>query len=930
MSPTKRKEERCRKEEALRLEKNMIEKVLNTGDRQSAKEKLFQVLGRISPDLGFPETDTLFVSATLELSNICFILGQNIGELLIYMQTALASAKRLGDRRSKALINLHLGRIHYFAEQRNQAVEAFTKGRKLVEELGDEDILLQAGELLGLYYHMQGLFKDAKKHFERAVAGYEAERVSLLINPLATMWVSYSEAYLGQFHRAIGRLNYYHNIATESSDQNLASTLRASLGLILLMINKVREASFHLSGALDEATAGSNALARYLAQGGLAMLTLHLGKPEKARDMFAEALTVAAESGLIRQYSSPLVLEMISEFHRLKLEPIPQFSFHRELIRVMNEPNIHLKGVALRLKVMDSLRQNGDYSSADADLGTSEDYLVRSGDPIQLGKTRLEMSRLRLKQKSREDARILAQKAWKDFSGYGEIFFPDDLRHLISEKNYYLLNMTKQDEFMSRFMEIIEELLPTGDLNKLLAKALNATNKFFGAERGGLFWFRYSKKEKMPVMRAAYNLSNYDVSSKEFRPNLEYIQKAYEKNQPIVIRKRQAELHNIKALICLPFELDGRTRGVLYHDNSYMNDCFDDFDTHQLKRMGNYLSHYIDRVWRYSRRLEKTATTKLERHVHKTSTENNGILTQSPVMKKILDQADRAAASQGTILILGETGVGKELLAQRIHDKSDRHKHPLVIVDMTTIPENLVESEMFGHERGAFTGADRQKLGRLELSHRGTLFIDEIGEIPKSIQVKLLRAIEERTMVRVGGMRTLESDFRLIAATNRDLATEVASGRFREDLYYRLNVIPISLPPLRERIEDIPLLAQHFLERYSLKYQRSLFGGLSAEDEKKLIKYCWPGNVRELKNVIERSTLLSSEQAFELILPGEGRQMTQSIIGDTPTLEELQRRYIKMIIEKSNGKIGGPGGAAQLLGMKRTSLYTRMKKLGMR
>jgi transcriptional regulator with GAF, ATPase, and Fis domain len=925
----KKKEQYRQKEEAVRLEKDLVKKTLKAGDRQSAQRKLFQMLGQISPDLGYPEPDTLFVSTALELSNLCFMLGQNFGELLIYMQTAQTSAKRLGDRRSQALINLHLGRIHYFAERRNEAMKAFAKGRDLVEELGDEDILIQAGEFLGLFFHMQGLFKDAKVHFERAVASYEAEGGTRLINPLAAMWVCYCEAYLGHFHKAIGRLDYYRYIAMESSDQNLATTLRAALGLILLMTKKVHEASFHLSGALDEATNGKNALACYLAQGGLAMLTLHIGKPEKARDMFAEALTLAAESGLIRQYSSPLVLEMLFEFHRLKLESIPQFSFHRELIRVMNEPNIHLKGVALRLKAMEAIGRNKDYTSADSDLSTSEDYLIRCGDPIQLGKTRLEMARMRLKQNHKEKARVLAQKGWQDFSGYGDNFFPDDLRHLLAGQNYFFLNITRHNEFLSRFMEVIEELLPTGDLDRLLAKSLNATNKFFGAERGGLFWFRRDKKAKMPILRAACNMPDHEVLSKKFQPNLEYIIRAYRENQPIVVRLKPEELNQIRALICLPFELNGRTRGVLYHDNSYMNDCFDDFDTNQLKRMGNYLSRYIDRVWRYSRRMEKTALSTSGNLVHKESPEGNGIVTQSPVMTMTLGQADRIAASDGTVLILGETGVGKELLAQRIHRKSTRHERPLVVVDMTTISENLVESELFGHERGAFTGADRQKKGRLELAHRGTLFIDEVGEIPKTIQVKLLRAIEEKTLVRVGGMRTLVSDFRLIAATNRDLATEVAAGHFREDLYYRLNVIPIILPPLRERIDDIPLLAQHFLNRYSLKYKRTLMG-LSIDDEERLKNYHWPGNVRELKNVMERATLLSTGPQFELILPERGSEASPSIIGDTPTMEELQRRYINLIIEKSNGKISGPGGAAQILGMKRTSLYTRMKKLGLR
>jgi transcriptional regulator with GAF, ATPase, and Fis domain len=297
-------------------------------------------------------------------------------------------------------------------------------------------------------------------------------------------------------------------------------------------------------------------------------------------------------------------------------------------------------------------------------------------------------------------------------------------------------------------------------------------------------------------------------------------------------------------------------------------------------------------------------------------------------MTELLDQADQIARTESTVLILGETGTGKELLAKRIHAKSARSEAPFVVVDSTTIPENLLESELFGHERGAFTGAERQKIGRIELAHQGTLFLDEVGELPLSAQVKLLRVLQEKTFNRVGGNRTINSDFRLLVATSRDLAAEVAAGRFREDLYYRLNVIPIHLPPLRERSEDIPLLADYYLKHYAAKYTRASIG-LTADQNKALCRYRWPGNIRELKNILERAVLLSGDNQLELNLPAEVQGKADHPFADFPSLEEVQRRYIRDVLKKTGGKIAGPGGAAEILGMKRTSLYTRMRLLGM-
>ncbi|MEE4351846.1 MAG: sigma 54-interacting transcriptional regulator, partial [Desulfatiglans sp.] len=441
-------------------------------------------------------------------------------------------------------------------------------------------------------------------------------------------------------------------------------------------------------------------------------------------------------------------------------------------------------------------------------------------------------------------------------------------------------------------------------------------------------WFSRRITKKGPVLRSSCNLSQADVDSKAFRSNLAMVFKAYRDNRPQVARHEDNSHrpNQAKAVLCLPFQVRGHVQGVLYHDNSFVKDCFDYFDGWQLVRIAQSITSYVENISGMTQRMERKVSINLRQLGQANAPE---ILTESPMMLKTLDESDRIAASDSTVLILGETGVGKELLTQRIHRMSLRKGNPFVVVDPTTMPESLIESELFGHEKGAFTGADRQKPGRLELANHGTLFIDEVGEIPKAVQSKLLRALQEKTFVRVGGTKTIFADFRLVAATNRDLAEEVAAGRFREDLYYRINVVQITIPPLRERIEDVPLLARLFLERYAAKHSRPRLQ-LSLHDEELLMIYHWPGNVRELQNVIERAVILCDGDRIKLHLPTGNDAMINHSFKDMPTLDELQRRYISYTLEKTKGKISGANGAAEVLGMKRSSLYNRMRKLGLR
>jgi len=294
-------------------------------------------------------------------------------------------------------------------------------------------------------------------------------------------------------------------------------------------------------------------------------------------------------------------------------------------------------------------------------------------------------------------------------------------------------------------------------------------------------------------------------------------------------------------------------------------------------------------------------------------------------VKQVLGQVEQVAKLETTVLILGETGVGKELIAQAIHNLSKRRDKSKVTVNCAAIPVNLIESELFGHEKGSFTGAEAKRIGRFELAHGSTLFLDEIGEFPLSMQVKLLRVLQENKFERVGGRKTIFSDVRVIAATNRALRKAIDKGEFRLDLYYRLNVFPITIPPLRERRDDIPLLVWYFVKYYCDKMDKPI-DSISRSSMNQLCQYDWPGNVRELKNLIERSVIISSGSTLKIELPSEnGIRRNQA-----RTLDEVQRQYILDTLDTTRWRIRGKNGAAQLLGLKPTTLESRMAKLGIR
>jgi formate hydrogenlyase transcriptional activator len=434
--------------------------------------------------------------------------------------------------------------------------------------------------------------------------------------------------------------------------------------------------------------------------------------------------------------------------------------------------------------------------------------------------------------------------------------------------------------------------------------------------------------------------------------------RCFSNGQPLILRGAEIDRFNteiirllrsegVQTICCVPLVTHGRTFGTL-NLASRRSDAFSPSDLELLQQVAGQIAIAVENALAFKEidvLKNKLAVEKLYLEEEIRSEFNfEEIIGDSPSLKRALAQVELVAPAATTVLILGETGTGKELIARAIHNLSPRRERTFVKINCAAIPSGLLESELFGHERGAFTGALNQKIGRFELADRGTIFLDEVGDIPLELQPKLLRVLQEQEFERLGSNRAQRVDVRIVAATNGDLSRLVADRAFRSDLYYRLNVFPIHIPPLRERREDVPLLVRYFVQRISLRLNKTV-EYVPADAMDALTNYSWPGNIRELENLIERAVLLSPGKELRVPLV-ELKSATLAAAGadsspasfppsvssasSISTLVEADRHHILRALRQTEWRIAGPKGAAALLGMKRTTLQARMRKLGIR
>jgi formate hydrogenlyase transcriptional activator len=397
----------------------------------------------------------------------------------------------------------------------------------------------------------------------------------------------------------------------------------------------------------------------------------------------------------------------------------------------------------------------------------------------------------------------------------------------------------------------------------------------------------------------------------------------------------------IASVCCVPLLSKGQAFGTLNLASRRL-DAFTDGDADLLNRVAAQIAVAVENALAFKEIDSLKNKLAVEKHYLEEEIRNEfnfeEIVGESPVIRRALAQVELAAPGDTTVLILGETGTGKELIARAIHNLSPRRERTFVKINCAAIPGGLLESELFGHERGAFTGAINQKVGRFELADKGTIFLDEVGDIPLELQPKLLRVLQEHEFERLGATRTVRVDARVVAATNADLGRLVAERKFRSDLFYRLNVFPIQIPPLRDRREDIPLLVRYFVQKFSRRLNK-LVQYVPSDAMDALVAYSWPGNIRELENLLERAVILSpgkelrvplSELRNAMSTPVEETPLAISASAPVATLEEAERQHILRALRQTEWRIAGPRGAAAVLGMKRTTLQARIRKLGIR
>jgi transcriptional regulator with GAF, ATPase, and Fis domain len=621
----------------------------------------------------------------------------------------------------------------------------------------------------------------------------------------------------------------------------------------------------------------------------------------------------------------PYLAEICWSMETGELTRVPAFSLENEVNRMLNLKSNFMRGMAYRYQALLGKKKGMSGDKVVRLMILSIEWLEKSGFKLEAAKTQLELARHYISLGREKRAGLILKEAGSVFSQMN-VDMPDDLRTFVG-------NPDLQGSTLDEMLKIVNDMTAKEDNSKIIQQIVATANRLIGAERGALLLVDNEAPYERLSLRASKNLTIEQIYDMSFAGPRALIDEVIQSGDAKIFDGRREpaaspESNDItRSCICVPLILREDIIGALYHENRLLVNVFKESDLKLLKYFAGLavLSLENDRLHGQPEPCSDDQKDAPESKVTERQSDNGVIGTSAP-MRQIQSQIQLVAETDSAVLILGDTGVGKNLIAAAIHAQSSRKNKPFIVVQCSALTETLITSELFGHEKGAFTGATDKRIGRFELANGGTLFLDEIGDLSLEVQARLLRVLQSKEFERVGGGKDiLTSDFRLIAATNRNLEKEVKEKRFREDLYYRINVFPIYIPPLRERKEDVPLLVQHFFEQFSSRHGKS-FDRMSRETIDRLTRYDWPGNVRELENIIHRSVISSVEPRFQLCSLTPVYRAGEEV--SFRTLEENERRHILQALERSGWKIYGNGAAAEALKINPSTLASRMKKLG--
>lgn len=850
--------------------------------------------------------------------------------ILNIVNQTIIMADKLENKRARVMLELCLGAIYQKPGQFLDAFPHYHLGWTLAQEIKDADLIKNAAKLYALSLFWQGRFKEAIQIYEENLGN--VEKISPQLKELwPHLMLAWSYAISGRIGRGLGLVETTREMAVSRGDLKTQAFAHGVIALIFIEAQMHEQAEPHADAAIKIGEKVGSNQALFIATPCKAYIEMVRGNLDKAKGLWESTIALQKKLGM-EGYNTAWIFNVQSavsdKSNMIGDDHYPIFQ-HR-----MN--NIYIRGVALRY---DALKRQHEENMEMREqlLLKSHELLSEAGANIELGKTQIELAKLYVEKKNGNKAKEFADKAYNSLSEINKALFPAELTFIIGEK----AQEVRWNYGVSQ-LESATKILP--DFDKYLGKVVEILTGMFGAERAAILLLKEEGAAEELHVAAMRNFSPEDIGQLGREPLRSIISNALRNFKPLIIsgdkenkallQLSRAAIH-VKSLAIIPLVSASRAIGMIYMDNRLLEEIFSAQEMIIMTAIATQISLAFQTNVLF-KELDGIQSNYQEINCYPTQAEAvmdrfPQIIGKSKALKDVLNKSKKVAKTNATVLIYGETGVGKELIANAIHQLSERSNNPFIVVNISALNENLTTSELFGHEKGSFTGAVRSKPGRFEMAKGGTIFLDEVSEMSLDTQVKLLRVLQEHTFERVGGTKTISSDFRLIVATNKDLRQKVATGEFRSDLYFRMSSFPIEIPPLRERLEDIPLLAFHFVAKHSKASNKNI-NRISNSEMKKLLEYSWPGNIRELENVIENAVILSDGETLTIPALEDATPVIRKTGNETRLmpLSEIERTHIINILKHTRWRIRGERGAAKILGLKPTTLEFRIKKLGIK
>ncbi|BBO81021.1 hypothetical protein DSCO28_15870 [Desulfosarcina ovata subsp. sediminis] len=894
-----------------------------------------KIIKRLSARKRIGMENSILLESIVSFSMIA-IYVRPVDELSKILKDGIDLAESLQNKRALAILEICFCILFRRKGLGADAATHQERGGQLTQTIDDLNLKKNVSRLVALSHFLEGRISDAIHLYEQSLG--KIEEISLVLSDTwSYLMLAWSYGIAGKIGRGLGLAQAVLERSVRKGLTRTEAYAHGIIALVLVEAGRLDQAESHVDQAISLGKQNSSPFLLYMMKPCKGYLLCMKGDLKGARGFSKKGLEQLTDT--IIQYPCPWFLELIYKLYRYKWKALPNHAFRAEIERLQNWPNKYLKGAALRYLAVTEASQAAENRHVLALLQESYQLLSDAGAPIEAGKTQLELARYHIEYGDMAKARSIAQEVYQTYSGIDESLFPSHMSNLIPRESKEHI----KDRGLSEIVKAID-LLP--DIEKYLGRIVTILTDLFGAERSAILLKDGNGSLNRFKMIATRNFTPEEIDQYQTPEKQAILLDAVKNSEFVLISTREDptllnELGGngmtIRSLALFPLTLDNVVNGVIYLDNRLLSGILSKNDVMLLRNIAIQLSIAIKSLDIYSKSRAAEMSQMEDQTINVSSddieTPFSHIVGKSKAIVEVMTQTKIVAGTDATVLVHGDTGVGKELIAHSVHRLSKRSDKPFVIVNVSALTPSLIESELFGHEKGAFTGADAAKPGRFELANGGSLFLDEIGELSMAVQVKLLRVLQEGTFERVGSNRTMKTEFRLIAATNKNLKELVARGEFRSDLFYRINSFPIHIPPLRERRADIQDLAAHFVNKYSKKNGKKI-KQVSSSALKQLERYSWPGNVRELEHVIEKAVILSDDDEALLIdnLLAFHTETISKESGDDSfmTLEEIERNHMLRVLDHTKWRVRGENGAAKILGLKPTTMDFRMKKLGIK